>query len=100
MFVNELYDAYLKYYRTLNLKTELLHDSDGHKILKIIGPGAGKAFLYLRNAFIEKKIALRTILFHGQKTKIPRQDCQWPMFILWQGTGCSYKNEMCELCRE
>lgn len=44
MFVNELHDAYIKYSRTLNLKTELLHDSDGHKILKITGPGAGKAF--------------------------------------------------------
>jgi peptide chain release factor 1 len=44
IFVNELYDAYLKYSRSLGLKTELLHQSDGHKIAKITGPGAGKAF--------------------------------------------------------
>ena len=44
MFVNELYDAYAKYSRSLGLHIELLHASDGHKIAKVRGPGAGKAF--------------------------------------------------------
>lgn len=45
-FVNELYDTYLKYAKIKNLKTELLHDSDGHKIVKIRGNGAGLAFQF------------------------------------------------------
>lgn len=37
-------DAYLKYSRRLGLRDELVHKSDGHRIVKITGPGAGKAF--------------------------------------------------------
>lgn len=44
MFVDELYDAYIKYSRSKSFKTELLHDSDGHKILQVKGSGVGKAF--------------------------------------------------------
>lgn len=44
LFVEELFDAYLKYSRSLGLKDELLHASDGHKIAKIWGKGTGKAF--------------------------------------------------------
>lgn len=43
-FVEELCQAYVKYARSLCLMTELLHDGDGHKILKVTGIGAGKAF--------------------------------------------------------
>lgn len=44
MFVEELYDAYSKYARSLGLKFELLHCSDGHKIAKVSGEKAGQAF--------------------------------------------------------
>lgn len=45
-FVEELFDAYMRYSRSLGLRDELLHASEGHKIVKIWGPGAGKAFRY------------------------------------------------------
>ena len=34
----------MKYSRSLGLRDELLHQSDGHRILKVYGSGAGKAF--------------------------------------------------------
>lgn len=40
----ELADAYLKYSRSLGLRDEELHDSEGHRIYKITGTGAGRAF--------------------------------------------------------
>jgi len=42
--VDELFSAYLKYSRSLNLKSELFLSDFGHKVAKIKGPGAGKAF--------------------------------------------------------
>lgn len=42
--MEQLYDAYHKYARTLGLRVEVLHASDGHKIAKVCGAGAGKAF--------------------------------------------------------
>lgn len=42
--MKELSDAYLKYSRSLGLKDEELHESDGHRIYKIKGTGAGRAF--------------------------------------------------------
>jgi peptide chain release factor 1 len=46
MFVDELLSIYLKYAQSLKLKTELIHSRDGHKIIKILGKGAGRAFRY------------------------------------------------------
>jgi peptide chain release factor 1 len=39
-----LFSAYLKYARSLNLQDELLLSDFGHKVAKIKGPSAGKAF--------------------------------------------------------
>ena len=39
-----MFSAYLKYARTLGLKSDLLHSDWGHKIAKIKGKGAGLAF--------------------------------------------------------
>jgi peptide chain release factor 1 len=36
----------MRYSRSLGLKSELIHESDGHKIAKIQGSGAGSAFRY------------------------------------------------------
>lgn len=44
LFVDQLFSAYLKYAKSLNLHFELLHSDFGHKIAKIKGPSAGKAF--------------------------------------------------------
>ncbi len=40
----ELYDAYSKYSRSKGLNFELIHSSEGHRIAKITGSGAGRAF--------------------------------------------------------
>lgn len=44
IFVEELFSAYLKYARNLNLNSELLHSAEGHMMAKITGKGAGRAF--------------------------------------------------------
>lgn len=43
-FVEELFDAYLKYSRNLGFKFELLNDSEGHLMAKIQGKGVARAF--------------------------------------------------------
>jgi len=43
-FVDELFCAYLKYAKSLNLKSELLSKSEGHIIVKFCGKKAGMAF--------------------------------------------------------
>lgn len=44
MFVDELCDAYLKYSRSLGLNFDLLEESYGHRIIKVSGNNAGRAF--------------------------------------------------------
>lgn len=44
IFVDELFSTYLLYSRSLGLKAELIHSDFGHKIAKITGIGAAKAF--------------------------------------------------------
>ena len=44
MFVGELCDAYLRYAKSCGLQAELIHDAGGHKTLKVVGSGAGRAF--------------------------------------------------------
>jgi peptide chain release factor 1 len=44
MFVTDLLDAYIKYAHTLNLKTEILSDENGHALLKVMGQNVWKAF--------------------------------------------------------
>ena len=56
MFVEELYDAYSKYARSLNLKFELLHSSDGHKIAKVSGSGAGNSFRHETGKHVVQRI--------------------------------------------
>lgn len=43
-FVDELFSAYLRYSRSLNLQADLLFSDYGHMVAKISGKGAGKAF--------------------------------------------------------
>lgn len=44
LFVKDLFSAYYKYAKSLNLDVTDLHLSEGHVIIKITGKGAGKAF--------------------------------------------------------
>jgi len=46
IFVDELLSAYLKYAKTLNLKSELLESTNGHVTVRFFGKGAGNAFQY------------------------------------------------------
>lgn len=43
-FVDELFSAYLKYSRSLDLEAELLYSDYGHKVARISGTDAGQAF--------------------------------------------------------
>jgi peptide chain release factor 1 len=46
IFVEELLGIYLGYAKSLNFKADLLHSSDGHKIVKFRGDGVGRAFRF------------------------------------------------------
>lgn len=46
LFVDDLYDLYVKYAGQKGLATEILDDGDGHVVFKVTGRKAGLAFLH------------------------------------------------------
>lgn len=56
LFVDDLFAAYVRYAQSLNLEVDLLNSEFGHKIAKIVGKNAGKAFKYEHGGHVVQRV--------------------------------------------